>query len=104
MTRIRVSKLEYVCAYIGLHVQPSCMCTHTSSMHAHIESMRTHTRTNSNSENENIVDKSFISSNLACLKKEKLRKPRLDKHINKYTKQKNKRKIELKKETGGKRS
>ena len=72
-----VSVHVYVYAYIGLHAQPSCMSTHTSSMREHVESMRTHTHPNP--ENKNTTDKNFKSSNLAYLKIEKLRKPRLKK-------------------------
>ena len=72
---------EYAYAYIGLHAQPNCMRTHTLSMRAHAKSMRTHTRPNPNPnlENKNTIDRNFKSSNLACLKIEKLRKPRLKK-------------------------
>ena len=58
---------------------PSCMRTHTSSMREHVESMRTHTHPNPNLENNNTTDRNFKSSNLAYLKIEKLRKPRLKK-------------------------
>ena len=53
------------------------MRTHTSSMREHVESMRTHTHPNP--KNKNTTDKNFKSSNLAYLKIEKLRKPRLKK-------------------------
>jgi len=57
------------------------MRTHTSSIHVHAKGMRTHTRPNPNPnlENKNTTDRNFKSSNLACLKTEKLLKPRLKK-------------------------
>ena len=42
-TWIRVSGHEYACAYIGLHTQPSCMRTHSSSLRTHARSMCMHT-------------------------------------------------------------
>ena len=39
-TQIRVFGYEYVCAYIGLHTQASCMRAHTTSLCEHIESCR----------------------------------------------------------------
>jgi len=45
-TQIRVFGHNYVYAYIGMCTQPSCMCTHTSSLrtHARIMCMHTHTQ------------------------------------------------------------
>ena len=40
-TQIRVSRQEYMCTYIGLRMQASCMGTHTSSLYMHAGSMRT---------------------------------------------------------------
>ena len=42
-TQIRVSGHEYAYAYIGLHMQPSCMRTHSSSLRTHARSMCMHT-------------------------------------------------------------
>ena len=55
------------------------MRTHTSSMREHAESIHMHTHPNPNLENKNTTDKNFKSSNLAYLKIQKLRKPRLKK-------------------------
>ena len=40
-TQIKVSRHEYVCAYIGLRTQASCVRTHSLSLHTHIRSMHT---------------------------------------------------------------
>ena len=62
-----------------MRAQLSCMRTHTSSMSEHAESKCTHTHLNPNLENKKTTDRNFKSSNLAYLKIEKLRKPRLKK-------------------------
>ena len=57
------------------------MHTHTLIMRVHVESMLMHTHPNPNLENKNIVDRNYKSSNLACLKTIKQRKPKLNRHV-----------------------